>query len=172
MQRSLLYLTLVLTVFTFIAVVLINNGGIDPCSSSCLATEKNTAFNLVNVSSTSPYSKLQATHDDQWNFTLTPQQSYSSYSYHLYLNRMCTGAQSGQYRNIVNRACRNRRTTSMVRDGCRLYAPNSLVQMISPFRFLPVNLNVPFAFYILTAMFAFVLLVVTFIRVGTIGKRG
>jgi len=50
--RAIAWLTLVPTVFTFIAIILINVGGVDPSASYnywALTPERNTAYNVVNV---------------------------------------------------------------------------------------------------------------------------
>jgi len=52
MHKPLLLLTLIPTVFTFVAVVLINVGGVDTDiqdRGDYLVPEQNQAFNLVNV---------------------------------------------------------------------------------------------------------------------------
>jgi hypothetical protein len=100
----------------------------------------------------------------------TPQ-SYSSYNYHLYLNRLCNGIQS-IYRDAIEETCRNGRIVTKVRDGRQLPAANSLAGTVAPFRFSAVNLNIPFAFCILTAIFVFGLMLVTFIGAATKGRNG
>ncbi|RDW84378.1 hypothetical protein BP6252_01968 [Coleophoma cylindrospora] len=120
-------LTLIPTIFSFVAIILIAVGGVNPDGSRSLA--KNTAFELV-----------------QWNYTVRPIQSYTSYSNALYLNRLCLAAGTAQ--DIIPYS----QCTPMhvVHDNRDLAAHNALVHDISPFRFDSVNLNVPLAFYILT----------------------
>ncbi len=50
--RAIAWLTLVPTIFTFIAIILINVGGVDPSASYnywALTPESNTAYNVMNV---------------------------------------------------------------------------------------------------------------------------
>ncbi|KAH7314058.1 hypothetical protein BKA65DRAFT_557703 [Rhexocercosporidium sp. MPI-PUGE-AT-0058] len=80
MTRLLTYLTPIPNLFTFIAIVLINVGGVNPTLGSKyqLTTEKNSAFSMV-----------------KWDYTLSPtQQPNISHSYHLFLNRLCVGYNS------------------------------------------------------------------------------
>ncbi|CZR62375.1 uncharacterized protein PAC_12272 [Phialocephala subalpina] len=59
---------------------------------------------------------------------------------------------------VVLLTCRNARTTGRIEDGRGLSAPNALVADISPFRFGIINLDIPFAFYVLTAVCVFSML--------------
>ncbi|KUJ10311.1 uncharacterized protein LY89DRAFT_740039 [Mollisia scopiformis] len=158
------YLPLPLTIFTFVSIILINVGGVNPnytsSSSNYFVLEKNSAFNLVN-----------------WNYTITPLQSFGSYEYHLYLNRLCSFAKSqppsySLSPSIVSGNCINDRNTGEFEDGRHLYAPNALVGSLSPFRFSTVYLVVPFAFYILTAICAFFLMVCVIFGGKRLGRGG
>lgn len=89
-----------------------------------------------------------------------PEQGYASYEYHIYLNRLCTVSESlhnADSRGSVSGLCLSSRMKKLV-DGHDLYAPNALIDDIAPFNFSTVNLTVPFAFYILTALSTFVCL--------------
>jgi len=73
-----------------------------------------------------------------WNFTLTPESFHSSYSYHMYLNRLCVGTVYNNLGDITTRRCRGRRI-GMVRDGGSFLPPTRLsrVSLLSGSR-LPV----------------------------------
>ncbi|KAH6716927.1 hypothetical protein BKA61DRAFT_718591 [Leptodontidium sp. MPI-SDFR-AT-0119] len=138
MTRLIIYLTLIPTFFTFIAIVLINVGGVNPTLGSkfSLMPEENSVFSLV-----------------KWDYTLSaPQESSSEYSYHLFLNRLCVGYNSitsGSSQTIHR--CRNDRF-SKLEDGSRLYSLHATGRLASPFRFDTVNMDVPLAFYIMSAL--------------------
>ncbi|RDW60198.1 hypothetical protein BP5796_11804 [Coleophoma crateriformis] len=128
-------LTLIPTIFSFIAIILITVGGVNPSGSQAIA--KNTAFELV-----------------QWNYTVRPIRSYASYSNSLYLNRLCLAADTAQ--DIISASVCS--PMHVVHDNSDLEAYNVLVQELSPFRFDSVNLNVPLAFYILANVCVFFLM--------------
>jgi hypothetical protein len=165
MARLAPFLTLLPTIFTFIAVILINVGGVNPGSSTSSSTEKNSDFSLVNVriptTRTFPSSlwlpETDKISQSQWNYTITPTQSYSSYNYHIYLNRVCSGSQ-GTQSSLVSELCRNSRFKEL-KDGRQFTSPNALVYNINPFKFSDVHLNIPFALYILTAVAAVLLMI-------------
>jgi hypothetical protein len=73
-----------------------------------------------------------------WNFTLTPEPFHSSYSYHMYLNRLCVGTVYNNLGDITTRRCRGRRI-GMVRDGGSFLPPTwlSRVSLLSGSR-LPI----------------------------------
>ncbi|KAG4443763.1 hypothetical protein IFR05_000754 [Cadophora sp. M221] len=138
MTRLITYLTLIPTLFAFTAIVLINVGGVNPTLGSkfSLMREENSPFILV-----------------KWDYKLSaPQESSSSYSYHLFLNRLCVGYNSitSGSSQTVHR-CRNDRF-SKLEDGSRLYSLQRTGRLISPFRFDTVNMDVPLAFYIMSAL--------------------
>ncbi|PVH85988.1 hypothetical protein DL98DRAFT_583075 [Cadophora sp. DSE1049] len=158
MARLLAYLTLMPTLFTFIAIVLINVGGVNPSlgASFSLMREKNSAFSLV-----------------KWDYTLSlPQRSSNVYSYHLFLNRLCVGYDSitSDSSEIVRR-CRNQRI-SHFRDGSSLYTVGTLGRLVSPFRFTTINLDIPLAFYIMSAILVVVLMVMAFVGARSGNVRG
>ena len=84
----------------------------------------------------------------------------------MYLNRLCIGTKS-VYQDTVQETCRNGRIVTKLLDGRQLPSPNALVGDLAPFRFSTVNLNIPFAFYILTAIFVICLLPTTFVGAGS-----
>jgi hypothetical protein len=165
MARLAPLVTLLPTMFTFIAVILINVGGVNPDSSTFSSREKNSDFSLVNVriltTPTFPSSPWLPETDkilqSQWNYTINPTRSYSSYNYHIYLNRVCSGSQ-GTESGLVSELCRNSRFKEL-KDERQFISPNALVYNINPFRFSDVHLNIPFAFYILTAIVAALLMI-------------
>ena len=59
-----------------------------------------------------------------------------------------------------------------LKDGRQLPAPNYLVGTVAPFKLSTVDLDVPFAFCILAGIFAFVLMLVTFVAAGTKPRKG
>lgn len=132
MSRTLSLLTLIPTIFTFVAIILINIGGIRDLELESWQSdneERNTQFDLLS-----------------WQFTVTPTQSITRYSYAVYLHRFCSGTPRG-------RVCRNVRASGGVLHNDQ-YHPNALIQQLVPFRFENVNFNIPFAFYILAAVAA------------------
>ncbi|KAN0104514.1 hypothetical protein V8E51_010259 [Hyaloscypha variabilis] len=151
------YLTVILIIFIFITVILINVGGIDPSTDShnYLAPEGNKAFNLVNCGIIASLRNSR----------------FPPTNYNLHLNRFCIGTRS-IYLDTIQDTCQNGRIVTKVMDCRQLPAPNALVGAVAPFRFSTVNLNIPFAFFILTAIFAFCLLLATLIGAGTKGSKG
>lgn len=93
----------------------------------------------------------------KWEYSVTPVQIYASYEYHLYLNRLCSDYQTVRGARTFS-YCRNGRGNGKLEDGRNIYSPNGYIAAISPFRFDTVNLSVPFAFYILTVICAFLLM--------------
>lgn len=139
--RLVSWLTLIPTFFTFIAIILINVGGVSPSSSYswyALTPERNTAYNLVN-----------------WNYTVSPASDATSYGYHLYLNRLCGLTEVG---GAVTSTCRNNRINGWIYSGIWLWQPASWLP-IWPFRFNNIDLNAPFAFYLLAAIWCVVMMV-------------
>ena len=129
--------------FCFISIILINVGGLSPIDyESSPSREGNKQFKLLT-----------------WNYTVTPTQSYQSYAYHVYLNHICTVSQrvsvADYDTNLVESECYDKR---VLNDDYWFPAPNALVQELQPFVFDSVNLNAPFAFYIMAAFGAGLLL--------------
>merc|ERR1711939_2593 len=143
MTRVLAYLTLIPTLFTFIAIVLINVGGVNPSLGAGFSSmrEENSAFGLL-----------------KWDYTISqPQRSSSDYSYHLFLNRLCGG-----YNSMASGRWQNRRIGHL-RDGSNLYSLGSIGSFASPFRFTTVNLDIPLAFYMLSAILVSALMIMAFV---------
>ncbi|KAF8863207.1 hypothetical protein BDZ45DRAFT_798504 [Acephala macrosclerotiorum] len=141
MMRLIPYLALSLTIFTVIAIILINVGGVNPGYSS----------------------RQYYTQEKTWNCTIEPRQYtlFDSYEYHLYLNRFCYFARSTENSfnwSIVSGTYRNARTTGKLEDGRDLITLNALVGDIASFRFRTVYLVVLFEFCILTALCCFFML--------------
>jgi len=84
---------------------------------------------------------------------------------------LCTGGyrEEGNYESST---CRNSRRNAILKDGNDLYPSNAWVGQVDPFRFKTVNLNIPFAFYILADLFAFFLMIATFFGVLKKGRKG
>merc|ERR1711939_555232 len=158
MTRVLAYLTLIPTLFTFIAIVLINVGGVNPSLGAGFSSmrEENSAFGLL-----------------KWDYTISqPQRSSSDYSYHLFLNRLCGGYNSmASGRSQIVRRCQNRRIGHL-RDGSNPYSLGSIGSFASPFRFTTVNLDIPLAFYMLSAILVSALMIMAFVGARGSNKRG
>ena len=177
MTRVLAYLTLIPTLFTFIAIVLINVGGVNPSLGAGFSSmrEENSAFGLLKVFLIYNFlfwSKWRLT-ASQWDYTISqPQRSSSDYSYHLFLNRLCGGYNSmASGRSQIVRRCQNRRIGHL-RDGSNLYSLGSIGSFASPFRFTTVNLDIPLAFYMLSAILVSALMIMAFVGARGSNKRG
>ena len=117
----------------------------------------------------------------QWNFTFSAAESSpaqfapTSSSYKIFLNRVCVetptsvsgGSGGSGTRRIIQGYCPNRRVGKL-RDGSDLYYFGSFTPYVTPFVFDTVNLNAPFAFYILTIVVTAILL---FMPLVSTGKR-
>ncbi|KAL2061722.1 hypothetical protein VTL71DRAFT_7100 [Oculimacula yallundae] len=143
-MRFITYLTLIPTFFTFVAIILINVGGVNPDSGSKyeLMEEKNSAFSLLT-----------------WDYTvIESQQSSQRQSLHIYLNRRCAAfSPSRTSRFTTPFRCRNDRV-SKLEDGRRLFSSTFFIRPVAPFRFDTLNLDVPLAFYIISALLVVVLM--------------
>jgi len=63
----------------------------------------------------------------------------------------------------ISRQCRSYQNSRHLEDGNDLFAPNALIEEAIPFGFSTVNLDVPFIFYIMAPIFAFVLMISPFL---------
>ncbi|KAJ8604410.1 hypothetical protein MRB53_041799 [Persea americana] len=144
MARPLAVLALPLAIFTLVAIILINIGGVNPSSNNSLPVEKNKAFYVL---------------DYQWNYTVTPEQSFTSYAYHVYLNRLCPLEEAiinfgGRTSVSKSNQCSSLGVGYTLKDGIELPAPNALVAELAPFEFDNVHFAATFALYTVAAVFA------------------
>ncbi|KAH6675763.1 hypothetical protein B0J14DRAFT_691786 [Halenospora varia] len=153
MARLAPLLTLIPTIFTFIAIILISIGGVIPGRNNSITyRERNSDFKHLS-----------------WNFTITPGSSTRQYySYNLYLNRLCFSMHAGALSSTsavspVTTYCRNNlKRNSKIRDGASLDANYIYVPRVGPFRFDAVLLAVPLAFFLLSAIVLVFLVLASF----------
>lgn len=153
-SRLIPLLTLIPAIFTLISIILINIGGIPihKINHSPTQVERNTAFPLLS-----------------WNFSssvnpISP--DVRSQVFTVYLNRICTAeiAESsfGSWYYPVGPRCRDDGPLGMVQQS-DLPVRGSFLQSLRLFYFRPLNMNLPFGFYIVAAVGSFLML---FISVG------
>lgn len=156
MSRILPFLTTLPTLFTFIAVILINIGGVSNFGAG-YSNPRNTALHLVTVSSLTGSSQTTLI-PSQWNYSINPQdERHSIYTATVYLNRQCTGgyANLAVARGVSMIEQCPRWALREVSDTSSALFPNALLSNLRPFNFDTVNLNAPFGLYVTTGIFAF-----------------